>query len=77
MGKSNVIRGWFVASVVVCGLVGCGGSASESPWPAEPLDVDLGPAGEQEAQKPERAPAQPREVSAPASSARDTGKARP
>ncbi len=26
----------------------CGGSASETPFPPEPLDVDLGPAGEQE-----------------------------
>lgn len=26
----------------------CGGSASESPWPPEPADVDLGPAGERE-----------------------------
>lgn len=44
----------------------CGGSASESPWPPEPADVDLGPAGEREvealrtqksAKKPAAAPA--------------------
>ena len=28
------------------GLVGCGGSASETPWPVEPDNVDLGPSGE-------------------------------
>jgi hypothetical protein len=25
----------------------CGGSASESPWPEEPVDVDPGPTGEE------------------------------
>jgi hypothetical protein len=25
---------------------GCAGSSSETPWPPEPADVDLGPAGE-------------------------------
>lgn len=33
-------------------IVGCGGSASETPFPAEPADVDLGPAGEQERPEP-------------------------
>lgn len=32
----------------------CWGSASESPWPAEPADVDLGPAGEEELRNPGR-----------------------
>ena len=27
-------------------LAGCGGTNSETPWPVEPLDVDLGPDGE-------------------------------
>lgn len=77
MFKSNAVRGWFVRVGIIGGLAGCGGSASESPWPPEPLDVDLGPAGEQEAHQPERTPAQPREVPAPGASARDAGKSRP
>ena len=27
-------------------LSACGGSASETPWPVEPENIDLGPAGE-------------------------------
>lgn len=29
-----------------CFIAGCGGSASETPWPVEPDNIDLGPAGE-------------------------------
>lgn len=54
---------WGLVAALIA-LSGCGGSASESPWPPEPNDVDLGPSGEQEALQPERAP-----VKAPASSA--------
>jgi len=32
--------------VLVVSLFGCGGSASETPWPAEPEGKTLGPAGE-------------------------------
>jgi hypothetical protein len=35
----------------------CGGSSSETPWPIEPDDVNLGPSGE--APGPEGAPAAP------------------
>lgn len=40
---------------------GCGGSASETPWPVEPDNVDLGPVGESRAEeettaKPKAAP---------------------
>jgi hypothetical protein len=28
-------------------VAACGGSASESPWPAKPLDTEPGPAGEE------------------------------
>ncbi len=27
-------------------LMACGGSSSETPWPAEPIDLEPGPAGE-------------------------------
>jgi hypothetical protein len=32
--------------VTLFSLAACGGSASETPWPNEPEDVDLGPIGE-------------------------------
>lgn len=36
-----------VIAISVAGLVSaCGGSASETPWPVEPENIDLGPAGE-------------------------------
>jgi hypothetical protein len=38
----------FAYVFAVFGLFGCGGSSSETPWPREPDDVDLGPAGERE-----------------------------
>lgn len=38
----------FAYVFAVFGLLGCGGSSSETPWPREPDDVDLGPAGEKE-----------------------------
>ncbi len=33
---------------LLCGIVGaaCAGSASESPWPVEPINTEPGPAGE-------------------------------
>jgi hypothetical protein len=32
---------------IACALLSaCGGSASETPWPVEPLDTEPGPAGE-------------------------------
>jgi hypothetical protein len=44
-------------------LAACGGSSAESPWPPEPPDVDLGPAGEREAEA--RRPATPERRSGP------------
>jgi hypothetical protein len=37
---------WFAAPLAALVLGACGGSASETPWPTEPDDVDLGPIGE-------------------------------
>lgn len=37
------IGGLFTLAVLAAGPVGCGGSSSETPWPVEPDDVDLGP----------------------------------
>jgi hypothetical protein len=34
---------WLLALL----LAGCGGSASETPWPVEPLNTEPGPAGEE------------------------------
>lgn len=36
----------FLVTVLLASA--CGGTASETPWPKEPEDVDLGPAGEAE-----------------------------
>ncbi len=63
-------RTFSLLLVLVCA---CGGSASESPWPPEPADVDLGPAGEREVEalrtaKPEKKPVV-REPAAPVNSA--------
>lgn len=37
-----------LALAISCGigLFACGGSSSETPWPAEPIDLEPGPAGE-------------------------------
>ena len=40
-------RAWAAVVATSVLLAACGGSASESPWPVEPLDTDPGPAGEQ------------------------------
>ncbi len=37
---------WLFACVSSLALSACGGSASETPWPVEPENIDLGPAGE-------------------------------
>lgn len=44
-------------SLLLC--VACGGTASETPWPKEPEDINLGPAGEAERDRSgnEKAPA--------------------
>lgn len=39
------------AALIAFGSSACLGSASETPWPPEPADVDLGPAGEVELSK--------------------------
>lgn len=44
--RSNVAAMTFRIPLLVLGLAACGGSASESPWPAEPLDLEPGPVGE-------------------------------
>lgn len=47
-------------------LAGCGGSASETPWPIEPDNVDLGPAGETRRDDPPSKAAGPADSSHPA-----------
>lgn len=42
---------------------GCGGSSSETPWPVEPDNVDLGPVGESRAE--EEPTAKPKGTAAP------------
>jgi len=55
---SSLGRALALCSFALAGAA-CWGSASESPWPAEPADVDLGPAGEEELRNPGRTPATP------------------
>ena len=52
----------------VLGGVACAGSSSETPWPPEPADVDLGPAGEDRASsRPSASPSvSPADSAAPA-----------
>ncbi|HVK63367.1 MAG TPA: hypothetical protein VM694_02775 [Polyangium sp.] len=40
------MRSRFLLVLCVLSLFGCGGSSSETPWPAEPEGPALGPAGE-------------------------------
>jgi hypothetical protein len=35
-----------VLATAAAAISGCGGSASETPWPVEPTDIDPRPAGE-------------------------------
>ena len=65
-GRERSLLVWGLVAALVA-LSGCGGSASESPWPPEPNDVDLGPSGEQEASQPERAPVAPASSAQPPS----------
>ena len=55
--------GAVLVLLVVASMVGCGGSASETPWPREPEGAVLGPAGEL---GPEGEPANVGESAAPA-----------
>jgi hypothetical protein len=65
-----------LAALFVLVFAGCLGSASETPWPPEPADVDLGPAGELELSKVPRARANP-SSSAVAPAATTSPSARP
>jgi len=47
VGKASMLAVVFLG-LGALHLAGCGGSASQTPFPPEPNDVDLGPAGEQE-----------------------------
>lgn len=46
-------------TMVTVSVVACGGSSSETPWPVEPDDVNLGPSGEAPAPGGKRTPAAP------------------
>jgi hypothetical protein len=41
-----VSRVFVVASLAALGLLGCGGSSSETPWPVEPVGSAFEPVGE-------------------------------
>lgn len=55
--------GVVLVLLVMASIAGCGGSASETPWPREPEGAVLGPAGEL---GPEGEPANVGEGAAPA-----------
>jgi hypothetical protein len=40
------LRSIVLLTALAAGLLACGGSSSESPWPVEPQGAALGPAGE-------------------------------
>jgi hypothetical protein len=68
MRASNASLG--LAFAVACSLAACGGTSSETPWPVEPDDVDLGPAGELQRGPETRTSANPRPADAPSAPAR-------
>lgn len=39
----------LLAATACLAIAGCGGSASETPWPVEPVNADVGPTGESSA----------------------------
>ena len=39
----------LVTTLAGAAAASCGGSVSETPWPAEPIDLEPGPAGEERA----------------------------
>jgi hypothetical protein len=43
---ARLVHRFVALAFVAVGLGACGGSASETPWPSEPDNVDLGPLGE-------------------------------
>jgi hypothetical protein len=51
------------------GAAGCGGTNSETPWPVEPDDVDIGPEGEARKVEELRRPSAPPAEAAPAPAA--------
>lgn len=69
MTRTSLFKLAVMAAMCVAAS-GCWGSASESPWPAEPADVDLGPAGEAEATADPKAAQKPTNVRQPATSAK-------
>ncbi len=40
---------WAALAALALPTVGCGGSSSETPWPVEPVNAEMGPAGESSA----------------------------
>ena len=36
----------ILSAAIALGMMACGGSSSETPWPVEPIDTNEGPAGE-------------------------------
>jgi hypothetical protein len=44
--RMTATRRGSLASALLLMWLGCGGSSSETPWPAEPIDLEPGPAGE-------------------------------
>jgi hypothetical protein len=42
----DVKRASILGLALAAACAACGGSASETPWPVEPENVDLGPSGE-------------------------------
>jgi len=48
MGPMRLFPGYLVvmAAAAAVGLLACGGTSSETPWPVEPESRPLGPSGE-------------------------------
>ncbi|MFO0550390.1 MAG: hypothetical protein U0271_18490 [Polyangiaceae bacterium] len=58
-------------------LAGCGGSASETPWPAEPPDVDLDATSAEELNRIQTLPGRPAPVPSVTATATTTAPATP
>lgn len=71
MRRTDWVRYAAVAATSLAAAGGCGGTSSETPWPVEPDDVDLGPNAdkppdERSLAKPNAAVAAPPEDAEPA-----------
>lgn len=69
MNRASRTALFAASTVALLACAACGGSSSETPWPVEPDNVDLGPVGESRAE--ETGTATPKDPGAPKDTSKD------